>query len=296
MDLRQLRYFVAVADSGSISAAAVTLNVAQSAVSRQMLRLEDEVGGRLFQRSIAGTELTESGQLLLERARFILREIESATTDVSTFSREMRGTVRMAAPASAGRVLYVPLIQRFYAQFPQVQLELAESTTDEMLRSLATGGLDLGLVTDADPRGDVVVKPILREETVLLSPVGDPLSKRRSIAARDLAQMPIIIAPGMRRIFEKRYGTLHPIVQIHSSGPAAELTRSGVGYAVVPKSALSTPDMWHGLQGVPVSGFEIVRMLAWAKGRPASLAARAFRTAIEDLVSQNIAEKMFLPV
>lgn len=296
MDLRQLRYFVAVADSGSISAAAVTLNVAQSAVSRQMLRLEDEVGGLLFQRSIAGTELTESGQLLLERARFILREIESATIDVSTFSREMRGTVRMAAPASAGRVLYVPLIERFYAQFPRVQLELAESTTDEMLRSLVTGGLDLGLVTDADPRGDVVLKPILREETVLLSPVGDPLSKRRSIAARDLAQMPIIIAPGMRRIFEKRYGTLHPIVQIHSSGPAAELTRSGVGYAVVPKSALGTPDMWHGLKGVPVGGFEIVRMLAWAKGRPASLAARAFRTAIEDLVSQNIAKKMFLPV
>lgn len=296
MDLRQLRYFVAVADSGSISAAALVLHVAQSAVSRQMLRLEDQVGGVLLQRSVAGVELTESGHMLLERARFILREIESATNDVSTFSSGMRGTVRMAAPASAGRVLYVPLVQRFHAQFPHVQLELAEGTTDEMLRSLAVGTLDLALVTDAAPREDIVLKPILREETVLMTPVGSPLSKRKSINARDLSQMPVIVAPGLRRIFEQRYGALRPIVQIHSSGPAAELTRSSVGCAVVPKSALSTPEAWRGLHGVPVRGLNVTRMLAWSKGRPASLAARAFRTAVEELVCQRIQEKMFLPV
>ena len=296
MDLRQLRYFVAVADSGSISAAAVVLHVAQSAVSRQMLRLEDEVGGKLFQRSIAGVELTESGHLLLERARFILREIESATNDVSTFSRGMRGTVRMAAPASAGRALYVPLVRRFHAQFPQVQLELSDSTTDEMLRSLAAGTLDLALVTEVEAREDVVAEPVWREETVLLAPAGNAICKRKSIAARDVPQMPIIISPGLRRIFQDRYGALHPIVQIHSSGPAAELTRSGVGYALVPKSALSTSDVWRGLQGVPVRGLNTTRMIAWGKRRPASLAARALRAAIEQLVRQRIEEKMFLPV
>lgn len=296
MDLRQLRYFVAVADSGSISAAAVGLHVAQSAVSRQMLRLEDQVGGVLFQRSIAGVQLTESGHLLLERARFILREIESATNDVATFSRGMRGTARMAAPASAGRILYVPLVQRFHAQYPQVQLELSEGTTDEMLRSVSVGTLDLGLVTEAEPREDVVLQPLLREQNVLLCPVGNPLCKRKSIAARELANMPIIVSPGLRRIFEERYGVLHPIVQIHSSGPAAELTRSGVGYAVVPKSALGTSDVWRGLQGVPVRGLDTTRMLAWNKRRPASLAARALRVAVEELVSQRIAEKLFLPV
>jgi DNA-binding transcriptional LysR family regulator len=257
-----------------------------------MLRLEEEVGGVLFQRSIAGVKLTESGHLLLERARFILGEIESATNDVSTFSRGMRGTVRMAAPASAGRALYVPLVQRFHAQFPQVQIELSDSTTDEMLRSLAAGTLDLGLVTEADAREDVMVKPVWREEAVLLAPVGNPICKRKSIAARDLPQMPIIISPGLRRIFEDRYGALRPIVQIHSSNPAAELTRSGVGYAVVPKSALST----CGLQGVPVRGLNITRMIAWGKGRPASLAARALRAEVEQLVCQRIEEKMFLPV
>ena len=296
MDLRQLRYFVTVADSGSISAAAVVLHVAQSAVSRQMLRLEDEVGGELFQRSIAGVELTESGHLLLERARFILREIESATNDVSTFSRGMRGTVRMAAPASAGRALYVPLVQRFHAQFPQVQLELSDSTTDEMLRSLAAGALDLGLVTEVEAREDVGVKPVWREETVLVAPVGNPLCKRESIAARDLPEMPIIVSPGLRRIFQDRYGALHPVVQIHSSGPAAELTLSGVGYALVPKSALRTSKVWRGLQGVPVRGLNTTRMIAWGKGRPASLAARALRAAVEQLVSQRIEEKLFLPV
>ncbi|MFB9267683.1 LysR family transcriptional regulator [Bradyrhizobium erythrophlei] len=296
MDLRQLRYFVSVADSGSISAAAVVLHVAQSAVSRQMLRLEEEVGGVLFQRSIAGVELTESGHVLLERARFILREIENATNDVSTFSRGMRGTVRMAAPASAGRALYVPLVQRFHAQFPLVQLELSDSTTDDMLRSLAAGTLDLGLVTEIEAREDVVVKPAWREETLLLAAVGNPICKRKSIAARDLKQMPIIISPGLRRIFEERYGALRPIIQIHSSSPAAELTRSGVGYVVVPKSALSTSDIWRGLQGVPVRGLDTTRMIAWGKGRPASLAARALRAAVEQIVCERIEEKLFLPV
>jgi LysR family nitrogen assimilation transcriptional regulator len=296
MDLRQLRYFVTVADCGSISAAAAVLHVAQSAVSRQMLRLEDQVGGVLFQRSVAGVELTDSGHLLLERARFILREVESATNDVSTFSRGMRGTVRMASPASAGRVLYVPLVRRFHAQFPQVQLELAEGTTDEILHSVVIGTIDLGLVTEVGSRDDVVVKPILREETVLVSPVGSPVSKRKSIAARDLAKLPVINAPGLRRVFQQRHGTLNPIVQIHSSAPAAELTRSGVGYAVIPKSALSTSDVWRGLQGVPVRGLDITRMLVWGKGRPASLAARAFRDAVEELIQQGIQEKMFLPV
>lgn len=296
MDLRQLRYFVAVADSGSISAAAVVLHIAQSAVSRQMLRLEDQVGGALFRRSIAGVELTDSGHLLLERARFILREVESATSDVATFSRGMRGTVRVAAPASAGRVLYVPLVKRFHAQYPQVQLELSEGTTDEMLRSLAIGTLDLGLVTEVEPRDDIVLQPLLREEAVLLCPVGHPLCKRKSIAARDLPQMPIIIAPGLRRIYEERYGALRPIVQIHSGNPAAELTRLGVGHAVVPRSALGTSDVWRGLQGIPVRGLETTRMLAWSKGRPASLATRALRVAVEELVSQGIAEKVFLPV
>ena len=295
MDLRQLRYFVAVTECGSISSAAVVLHVAPSAISRQMHRLEEHVGGALLKRSASGVELTDSGFVLLERARFILSEIESTTNDISTFSRGMRGTVRLAASASVGRTLYVPLVQRFHVLYPQVQLALAESTTDEMLRSLATGTLDLGIVSEPEPQENLVLTPLMREDTVLMCPVGHPLCKRKSIPARDLPEMPIITASGLRRIFEERYGALRPKIQIDGGSSTAELTRSGVGYAVIPQSALKTSDIWHGLQGIPIRGLGITRMLASVKGRPVSLPARALRSAVEELMAQRVAEKLFLP-
>jgi LysR family nitrogen assimilation transcriptional regulator len=293
MDLRQLRYFVTVAESGSISAAALLLHVAQSAVSRQMKTLEEDVGGELFHRSVAGVSLTDSGAMLLERARFILREVESAANDVSTFSRGMRGVVRMAAPASVGRALYVPAVPAFHQQYPQVQLELSESPTDDVLHRLLTGTLDVGIVSNPTAQENLVFEPLVQEETVLLCPPGSPLAKRRSIAAAKLRSEPIIISAGLRRIYAERYGDFRPSVQIDGGGATERLTLAGVGYAVFPRSTISTSDVLTNLIAVPIDGFEIRRMVATARGRPASLAVRAFRAAIQEQFERSVAEGVF---
>jgi len=295
MDLRQLRYFVTVADTGSISAAAGVLHVAQSAISRHMRRLEEDVGGELFRRSIAGVALTDSGLLLLERARFILREVESAASDVATFSRGMRGTVRMAAPASVGRALYQRTAQDFLARYPQVQVELSESPTGDVLQRLTAGLLDLGIVSEPGSHEHLSFTPLLREETVLVCPPGSAPAARASIRAAELKSLPIIIPSGLRRIFQERHGAFRPAIQIDGVGATAQLTLAGVGYAILPRTTVSTSEALRGLVAVPVEDFGIARMLATVKGRPASLAVRAFRAAIEAEVARCLDAGLFAP-
>lgn len=295
MDLRQLRYFVAVADSGSISAAASILHVAQSAVSRQMHRLEDDIGAELFQRSVAGVSLTDSGEMLIERARFILREVESASNDVSTFSKVVRGTVRMAAPGSVGRALYVRTAQQFRLNYPQVLLELSESPTDDVLHRLSSGSLDLGIISDSGGHDHLTVIPLMREDSVLLCPQGSPPARLTSIQASDLKSLPIIIPSGLRKLLQKQHGEFRPAIQIDGAGATEKLTMAGLGYAVLPKSTVSTSNFLGQLVAVPIEGFTICRWLATVRGRPLSLAARAFRTAIQQEVTRCSDAGLFHP-
>src|SRR5882724_978453 len=120
MDLRQLRYFVAVAERGGFGAAASVLNVAQSALSRHIKVLEHELGGALFERGARGVAVTEAGKVLLARGRWLLGAIDDIKAEVLTENRDPSGTVRIGAPPSLGDILYAPLAQTFVKQFPRV--------------------------------------------------------------------------------------------------------------------------------------------------------------------------------
>ncbi|MBB3009928.1 LysR family transcriptional regulator [Cupriavidus alkaliphilus] len=293
MDLRQLRYFVTVADRKSISSAAAILHVAQSAISRQMRGLEEEVGGELFERSSSGVCLTQCGQLLLERARFILREVESAANDVSSFNREMHGTVRIAAPPSVARALYARAAENFRAQHPKVRLELSESPTDDVLRRLSAGLLDIGIISDAPNSGFLALTPFVQERLVLLCPPGSAPAEWARVEAPDLKELPIIISAGLRRTYVERFGELNPQIEIDGVGTAAELTCAGIGYAVLPYSTASTTGSLKGLHAVQIDGLLLSRYLALVRGRPVSLATRAFRAAIEDEAERCAAAGLF---
>lgn len=285
MDLRQLRYFVAVAERGSINAAAQVLHVAQSAVSRQMHNLEEEVGGLLFDRSVAGATINASGQQLLERARFILSEVESARKDISTLSRDIRGTVRLAAPSSIGHLLYVPIIESMSRRYPKVQLQLTESSTEEVLRALAAGALDYGIVTAPGDHPHLDFAHLFTEPAVLVCVHQDKFARRAQVSPAVVKELPLVISAGLRRIFSERFGTLTPAVQLDSIDAAVRLTLSRQHYAVLPQSALRSNPVAPQLASIPIEGFDIDRVFAWMRGRPESLAARALRTTIFEEIS-----------
>lgn len=301
MDLRQVRYFLAVAEKGSISAAAAVLHVAQSAISRQIRLLEDDLGGPLFLRSIAGVELTDSGLMFLERARFILREVESAALDVSNFNRGMRGfhrdvrgTVRMASAPTVGQAVHGRLALDFHSRFPQVRLELTESPTDDALHRLSAGTIDMAIVSDPGNQEHTHFTPLMRQETAVFCRPGSRLAARASVHARELRKLPIIISLGLRHSLESQHGAMQPVVQIDGSEGAAQLTRADLGFAVLPSSVVRTSSIWQGLVAVPIRDFSVTRMLAVAKGRPVTLAAKVFRSAIEAQMTQCVAEGLFL--
>src|SRR5215467_4384322 len=132
MDLRQLRYFVTVAERGGFGAAASALNVAQSALSRHVRLLEHELGGALLERGARGVAVTEAGKVLLARGRWLLGAFDDIKAEVLTENREPSGTVRLGAPSSLADILYAPLAQLFAERFPKVQLELSDGLTEEM--------------------------------------------------------------------------------------------------------------------------------------------------------------------
>lgn len=287
MDLRQLRYFVCVAECGSISAAAGVLHVAQSAVSRHMRLLEEHLGTELFLRSVSGARLTESGLLLLERARFILGEIESASNDVSRLHQEVRGTVRMAAPSSIGHLLYYRIVECFLQRFPHVQLQLRESPTESVLEGLIAGSLDVGVVTEPSPQPHLELLPLMEEGTVVVCRKTDALASRRQVSASALMPLPLVISGGLRRVFARRFGELEPAVQLDGVLPALQLVASGKAYSVLPRSAALQHLAQFELVAVPIRDFQIARHIAVSKGRPTSLAVRALIATLLELVKTS---------
>lgn len=302
MDLRRIRYFLAVVDKGSISAAAEVLHVAQSAVSRQIRLLEESMGGPLFNRSVAGVELTDSGLMFLERARFILREVQSATQDVVDFhrgmrgfNRDVRGTVRMSSAPTVAQALYGRTAVDFRKRFPQVQLELTESPTEDALHRLSAGSIDMAIVSDPGNQDHIRFTPLMRQEIAVFCLAGSKLAARPSVHARELCKLPIIISLGLRSSLEAQHGAVRPVIQIDGGEGAAQLVRADVGVVVMPSSVSRTSTIWQGLVAVPIRSFSVTRMLAVVKGRPVSLAAKAFCSAIEEQIALCVDEGLFLP-
>src|SRR5215467_8113436 len=139
MDLRQLRYFVTVAERGGFGAAASALNVAQSALSRHVRLLEHELGGPLLERGARGVAVTEAGKVLLARGRWLLGTLDDIKAEVLTENREPGGTVRLGAPSSLADNVYAPLAKIFTRRFPRVHLELSEGLTEEITDRLLRG-------------------------------------------------------------------------------------------------------------------------------------------------------------
>lgn len=282
MDLRQLRYFVCVAERGSISAAAAVLHVAQSAVSRQMRLLEERLGTALFDRSVGGATLNESGALLLERARFILSEVESALSDVSKLHDEVHGRVRLAAPSSIGHLLYVRIIDAFVERFPRVHLEMSESPTESILEGLVSGALDIGIVTEPKAQAHLELSPLMEEGTVVICRRADPLAQRKQVHALSLIQLPIVISGGLHRVFCARFGKLKPAIQLDGVLPALQLAQTRNAYAILPKSAVLEHINQFDLVAIPIRDFTIARYIAVSKGRPPNLAMRALTATIKE--------------
>jgi LysR family nitrogen assimilation transcriptional regulator len=288
MDLRQLRYFVTVAETGSFSAAAASLRIAQSALSRQVQALEEACRGSLLERGARGVVLTEAGALLLTRARFLLAEAASTISEISELNSEPTGMVRLAAPPSFGDILFPPLASHVVTRLPGVQLELREELNDTALAALRQGGLDLAVVSAPDPDPHIDYEPLCTEPMILIGPAGDPRLAVSVVPLEMLPDLPLVlpIGSGWLSAVRRRLGIKAGLAQfrtrvrVQSPEPMKAMVRAGLGYAVLPASAVQQDLAAGTLSGAMVENFSLARVLAVPRGRPLGRAVQAVASAV----------------
>ena len=288
MDLRQLRYFVAVAERGGFAAAASTLNIAQSALSRHVKELESELGGALLERGARGVTVTESGKVLLARGRWLFGTIDDIKAEVRTENREPSGTVRLGAPSSLADIFYAPLAHLIVKRFPRVRLELSEGLTEGMCDRLLRGELDLAVVTTPQPNDHLDYETLVVEQVFLIGPPRDPLLKRGKLTRKEFEGLPAAIVPLSRNPFPP---TVPFSLRVDSAVPMKRIVASGLGYGLLPFSGIHEEIEAGKLSAALLPWMRADRVLALPRGRPVSRATREVFTGLmqvcQDLVDEG---------
>ena len=196
VDLKQIAYFVQIADLGSFTRAASVLCIAQPALSRQVRRLEVELRQPLFDRNGRGVTLTPAGTRLLAHGRGILQQVERARQDLEDQRGAASGLLSIGLPPSISRTLTAPLVDTFRARFPRATLSIVEGLSTYTLEWLAQGRIDCAVVYNAVPSAAVDLQPVLQEKLHLLSvhmaDKGAPAA--RAPVARPLVGRPVTLA------------------------------------------------------------------------------------------------------
>ena len=283
MNMRQLRYFVCIAQSGSFNAAADVLHVAQSALSRHIRDLEEELGGVLLDRGARGVSLSDTGKILLLRARFILSQVEEARTEILSQNKELLGTVRLMTPSSIAQVLFEPLLDKFLKKYPKVRLELSEGLWGDAASRLLSGAVDIAVMGSGKSEY-IDLEPLASEQMILVGRVGDPIVSKKSILITTLVGLPLLLPAvtldGLRRLAPHVAHDFNVSVFVESAPAIRALAASGWGYAVVPNSVLLGHIENRRIKGIPIRGFETLRQMGVLRGRPISRAMNELTAAL----------------
>lgn len=188
METRRLRYFLEIVDSGSFTRAAKALGVAQPALSQQIVVLEHELKARLLERSRVGVTPTEAGLRLYERARRIVRQVESLGSEIS--SDVLSGTVSIGLPPSSSSFIGVPLLQRLKALYPLVRPQIVEGSGQWLRDQLERGLLDVAVLPTSLAGAEIEALELFRERVDILSAAGREIDKA---SPQQLAQLPWIV-------------------------------------------------------------------------------------------------------
>jgi LysR family transcriptional regulator, transcription activator of glutamate synthase operon len=286
MELRQLRYLVALADECHFTRAAAREHIAQPALSQQIRRLEAEVGLALVERTTRKVALTGAGELLVARARHILSELEAAQAELQTLAGVQGGRLSVGALHTMGPVDLSLLLASFHRDHPGVELTVREQSSEELAEMLREDVVDLAFlsVTERIQRRGLELHPLVSEELVVVVPTQHRLAGRDVVRLAELAGEPFIafrIGSRLRELLDSGAAAVgfEPRIALESneSRRIRSLVTGGLGVAILPRSDAAG-------QGSPVSIARLVEpemrrdvLLASRAGRHHSPAATAFR-------------------
>lgn len=292
MELRHLRYFLAVADELHFGRAAARLHLSQPPLSQQIRQLEAELGFQLFLRTSRRVRLTEAGRAFREEARLLLERLERAAAAARRVASGESGALAVGFVASATYALLPRLYRRFGQRHPGVALTLAEMSTAEQVEALRTGQIQVGLARP--PVGDdtLEAEPLLEEPLVAALPAGHRLAARREVPLPALAEEPFVLFPRQPRpgwidVVQQacRAAGFRPAVaqEVLELSTAVTLVAAGIGVSLVPSSAQAL-----GLSGVAYRRLRApaprTRLLALRRRDEPSPAVRRFLEVAREVV------------
>jgi LysR family transcriptional activator of glutamate synthase operon len=250
MNLRQLRYLVAVADERHFTRAAAREHVAQPALSQQIRSLEAEVGLALVERTTRKVAMTQAGELLVARARRALAELDAAQAELQSLAGVTAGRLSVGAMHTMGPVDLSLLLATFHERYPAIELTVREQSSEELAGMLRDDEVDLAFlsVTERIQSRGLALRPLVSEELVVVLPADHPLASSERLRLRDLAREPFISFREGARLRElltssaARAGFVPRIaLESNESRRVRSLVSRGLGVAVLPRSDAAGP-------------------------------------------------------
>ncbi|WP_129840135.1 LysR family transcriptional regulator [Streptomyces sp. RFCAC02] len=262
MDLRQLEYFVAVAEERNFTRAAERVHISQSGVSARVRHLERELGAELFDRSAREVTLTVAGKAALEHARAALAAAGALRQAVGEVADVIRGRLTVGMVVGCAITPLFDALAAFHAAHPGVELSLTEGASDRLTDAVRSGGLDLALIGAAHtPPDGVESLTVVRERLVVAVPPGHPLAAGPTVTLRALAAHPVVCMPrgtGLRAVFDAACAAadVRPVIALEASAAdaIADLAARGLGAGVL--SASMTAAYGDRLVALPIDDAE----------------------------------------
>ena len=274
MDLRQLEILQAIAETGSFTACGRKLHVSQSAISRQILLLEEELGEPLFLRVGRQVRMTPAAESLVQLGQRVFQDVRDTVGAITDRTRALKGTLRVAGGMTVCLYVFPPLLKHLRRVHPQLEIRLTVAAATRSVEEIRGGRVDAGLLTLPVDESDLVTVPVLREELLLVTMPTHPLAKRTKITGADLAGEPFVLfEPGSatRRVIDSFFlaEKIEPTIVMDTENVEIikAMVKTGLGIGIVPYQAVAREVRAGQFFCSRIEGHELVRETGWVYAR-----------------------------
>jgi DNA-binding transcriptional LysR family regulator len=270
MDLRQLEILQAIAETGSFTACGRKLHVSQSAISRQILLLEEELGEPLFLRIGRQVRMTPAAESLVQLGQRVFQDVRETVGTITDRTRDLKGTLRLSGGMTVCLYVFPPLLKHLRRVHPHLDVRLTVATAGRSVQEIRGGRVDAGLLTLPVEEADLVTVPVLREELLLVTPPTHPLARRRRVVPRDLAGQPFILfeaGSGTRKVIDHFFASenIEPTIVMDTENVEIikAMVRTGMGIGIVPYQAVAREVKAGQVFCARIEGHELIRETGW---------------------------------
>ncbi|MEW6320238.1 MAG: LysR family transcriptional regulator [Acidobacteriota bacterium] len=270
VDLRQLEIIRAIAETGSFTAAGHKLHVSQSAISRQILLLEEELKEPVFLRVGRRIRITPAGEALLQLSHRVFQDLKDTIAGITDSSEALRGTIRLLGGMTVCLYVFPSLLTELKRLHPDVDLKLVTGSAERCLAHLRAGTGDLAFLTLPVDQPDLVTVPVMQEELLVVTASKHPLGRKRRILAQDLMRQPFVLfEPGSntRRVIDEFFMTARIEPQIVLETENVEIikamVRHGIGISIIPYQAAARDVTSGQLYCARIEGRSLLRETGW---------------------------------